>query len=163
MIYKNVGSTKTKRGRKGQMTMLIEFHVTSHQGEFTFVAKIHQFGNLDDFHLDPNAFYQQWGKAIPKVPHHEIEITTPGPDFFKQVLLHVHKSRKDPSMLFVCYPRRIATADEAASIFRTWCLGSVTTIVQKVDLNTIFTECGNDSALMEHTIKERFGIEIMNT
>jgi hypothetical protein len=141
--------------------MFITFRITSRKSEFTFSVLVHAHTNPEDFHLDPVAFYTKWGKTIPQLPHHEIEIKEPPPEFFDGKGLHVHHSRKNPGYLFVCYPQRIASEADALRIFRTWCLGSVATLAEKVDLNTIFAECRNDAARMEQVLSERYNIAIV--
>lgn len=143
--------------------MHFEFKVSSKKEPFAFAAEIHRFGSPDDFHMDPSEFYEKWGKAIPPDPHYELEIKMPGPAFFKEVLLHVHPSRKDPTRLFVCYPKHMATPEVATGIFRSWCLGTVATVVEGIDLNDILKECGNDHALMEQALKERYDIAVITS
>ncbi|MAG59433.1 hypothetical protein CMO96_01440 [Candidatus Woesebacteria bacterium] len=138
----------------------IEFRVESRHGPFTFKALVHSPVSLDQFHLAPLEFYARHGGEVPSLPHHELEITEPGNVFFEQRVLHVHPSRKNQYHLMVCYPQRIASHKDALGIFRTWCLGTVLTIVEEIDLNTILGECDNDHALMEKKLLQRFAIKI---
>ncbi len=134
--------------------------VSSREGQYSFQAHIHELGDPDQFHLDPDSFYLEWGKKVPEVPHHEVEIIEPAADFFERHPAHVHKSRIN-SNLFVCYPLRIETPEKAKRIFRTWCLGTVSGIVEGVDLNTVFAECNSDTQLVESVLGERYGIVII--
>ncbi len=136
----------------------ISITVQSRHGSHQFEAEIHEHANLADFHLDPETFYREWGSKVPELPHHEIEIVVPGSDFFSTRVLHMHRSRKSEA-LFVCFPHRIATIEAAGRIFRTWCLGSVATIVEDVDLNTLYAECG---VRLEVVVGERYGIMIQH-
>ncbi len=134
--------------------------VESKNGQHQFVALIREAKDLESFHLEPEEFYKKWGLVIPDPPHHEIEIAQPGEEFFRQHKLHIHRSRKT-NVPFVCYPTRMGTMDEAKRVFRTWCLGSVATIVEGIDLNTIYTlECGCDAERMEKLLRERHEIYI---
>ncbi len=126
--------------------------VQSKNGPYPFYAKIHELTEVKNFHLDPVDFYEEWGKAIPNLPHHEIEIVRPGKKFFKQYHLHIHRPRIT-SKPFVCYPKRMETVEIATRIFRTWCLGSVATIVEEIDLNVICEKCNNDPQLMEKVLR----------
>jgi len=140
--------------------MKITLVVGSRNGQYTFSAHIHELKDSKQFHLDPSSFYLEWGKKVPDVPHHEVEILEPGADFFERHLAHVHKSRITGN-LFMCYPLRIETPEKAEELFRTWCLGTVSGIVESVDLNTIFAECESDPEKVEQILQERYGITII--
>ncbi|MEK7552163.1 MAG: hypothetical protein AAB534_01980 [Patescibacteria group bacterium] len=132
--------------------------VTSKSGLQVFSAIFHTPVAPEEFHMDPTEFYLEWGKSIPAIPHHEIEITSPEDNFLRQHGLHIHASRKTGKP-FICYPKRMETTSEALRVFRTWCLGSVATIVEEIDLNTIHSqECGGDAEKMERVLHERYGI-----
>ena len=121
---------------------------------------IHRFSQPDDFHLCPDEFYHKFGGVVPEGAHHEIEILAPGLGLLDLTKHHILRSRHQANRLFVCYPLPMASVEDAVGIFRTWCLGTVVTLVKGVDLNTILGECDNNHARMEAVIKERYGIEI---
>lgn len=123
-----------------------------------FSALIHKLVDQGSFHLEPVEFYERWGKSVPELPHHEIEIVEPDDRFFNQHTLHIHRSRKTGKP-FVCYPQRMKTIEQAIAVFQTWCLGSVATVVEGVDLNTLYTqECGNNTELMKEVLRQRYEI-----
>ncbi|MEK7621966.1 MAG: hypothetical protein AAB415_02190 [Patescibacteria group bacterium] len=141
----------------------VSIGVQSKEDQHRFVASIHESINLESLHLDPMEFYQKWGGSIPGLPHQEIEIVEPGEEFFKSNKLHIHRSTKTGTP-FVCYPKRLETLLDAVRMFRTWCLGSVATIVEGVDLNTIYTqECGDNAERMEKILRERYGIHVCSS
>ena len=132
--------------------------VESKKGQYKFVALILRAEDPGSLHLEPVEFYKKWGLVIPDFPHHEIEISQPGEEFFHQHKLHIQRSRKTGTP-FICYPTRMGTVEEATRIFRTWCLGSVATIVEGIDLNTIYTvECKCNAEHMEKLLRERYEI-----
>lgn len=131
--------------------------IMSKQGSYRFAAIFHPAEKPEDFHLDPVTFYEQWGKSIPQGLHYEVEIIEPEEKFFEQHVLHIARSRKN-GKLFICYPRPIPTLEDAVQVFRTWCLGSVLTITNQIDLNTILKQAGGDKQNMEEILNEQFGI-----
>ncbi len=139
----------------------VVMEVQSKAGLYTFAALIHAPTEVVRFYLHPRHFYLKWGNEIPEMPHHELEIVEPKAEFFEQHKLHVHRSERNGNW-FVCYPRRVATVSEAVRIFQTWCLGSVVTIVEQVDLNTLYSEVGSDPRVLERLVEERYGIHQMS-
>jgi len=129
---------------------------------YKFVAQLHSPKNISQFHLDPDTFYDKWGGEVPSIPHFEIQIIEPVDSFFEKHTLHVHPSRLGGG-IFVCYPRRIGSIEGAMTNFRVWCLGSVLTIEEKVDLNTVLEECDNDFQRAEQVMKDNYDICVFST
>lgn len=163
--YINNIASETENGTKtenGNQTMKISIVTTSKQGERTFTAKIHKATSPKDFQLDAETFYQQSGGVIPEGVHHELEIIWPDRSFFNAHKLHIHRCGN--GQLFVCYPRQIPTPQGAKDIFEIWCVGTMCTIVEKVDLNTLFSqECEDDPNKFFAVASERHGIRIISS
>ena len=141
--------------------MKIHISVRSRTGVHHFGAIAYAHASPEQFHMDPVDFYKKWGGSIPPIPHFELEIVEPERAVLEKQVLHTHKSRFG-DMLFVCYPLHIPTMERAWEVFQTWCIGTVGTIVENVDLNTIYSqECENDKEKFLKVMHERFGIYLI--
>jgi len=134
--------------------------VQGREKRYGFSAVIHKHTSPATFLLDPENFYQKWGKSVPEGLHHEIEIIRPSPEALRVKVIHVHESPKCTGLL-ICYPLHIPTIAKATSVFRTWALGTVLTWETDIDLNTLRDgECKGDDSLFESILKERHGISL---
>lgn len=125
---------------------------------YSFHSLIYERNDQKDFHLSPVGLYEKWAKSIPRTPHYEIGIKNPSEEVLSKFKLHTHRSGIN-NKLFVCYPLEISTVWIAFGIFRIWSLGSVLTMEENIDLNTIFsTECANNPHATEKVLAERYGI-----
>ncbi len=140
--------------------MKLTIKVATKRGIHQFAVIIHALDSPDQFHMDPVGFYEKYSKSIPRGIHHELEIVEPDESLFERHFLHVHKSRKT-GKLFICYPLHVPDTQKAREVFETWCLGSVATIEEGVDLNTIYSaECDNDRWKFISLMRSRYGIYV---
>ena len=139
--------------------MKIAITVTSKNRSHRFVALVHLASSLNQFHLDPLDFYLKYGNSIPPDNHHELELLEL-PTEMEHYPLHIHKSRFTGKP-FVCYPQSIPSIERAKVVFTVWCVGSVSTAFEGIDLNSVYSkECKDNAAEFFQLMKSRYGIAI---
>ncbi len=95
----------------------------------------------DELQLDANNFYLKHGGIIPdqtiemKIHEHE--------DFILHLLAmdtHIHKG--NDNNMYICYPQKINSMDDAINIAKNWCLITTFHLTQKADV-AWFEDFGN--------------------
>jgi hypothetical protein len=140
----------------------ISIKLDSPAGRYVFTAKAHCMMSPSFYHLDPERFYMRTGGEIPKPPHFELEVVTPGLATIRTNILHVHVVDEEDEVPFICWPKRIPTLTHAIHIFQIWSVGSLAKMVAGVDLNTVFSgECGEDAGKYFRVMEDRYGVRAL--
>lgn len=83
-------------------------------------------------------FYLDYLGQLPGPIHYEIEILTiKPPNQIRPEIFHSHKSIDGKP--FICYPPTIPNIYRLREVLRTWCLGTVLSMVWDFDFQEIFT------------------------
>lgn len=122
---------------------------------YTFRVRIHKAESPAE-QLIEAAFYQEFAKAIHEGVHYEMELVE-SPVWGRlnpEVPIHIHEN-PDSKRKFVCFTGNIQTLDEALSVLRTWCVGTVYTLTQNQDFGLVVRNAGDDFIGF---MRDRFGV-----
>jgi hypothetical protein len=122
--------------------------------------------SLEDFLLDPEAFYAKWGK-VPELPHRELEILVPSSEFLARFrerhIIHVHDSERNRRP-FVCWTGRLETLKDIRKVLELWCVGTAASMEQGKD---VLTEAlagygKNGVTATLRVLENRYGVRLMS-
>lgn len=122
------------------MSESYRFSITIERGgvQTEFKASAHCIVKPDAFNLDKEEFYLMKGHSVPQLPHYEIELHCPAvwddPNSEK-----IHTCTPDNARMFLCFTGRLATINEAESIYKIWVGGTAYTMATGRDFERLFS------------------------